>query len=151
MPGRARWLIACLTAGLMALAAAAVVYLQGPVPGDPADPAQVLAGRPLYAANCASCHGNGLQGQPDWRARLPNGRLPAPPHDVSGHTWHHPDRQLFDMIKFGIERFAPRGYESDMPAYEGKLTDTQIWAILAFIKSTWPPEIRDRQAETSRR
>jgi mono/diheme cytochrome c family protein len=151
MPGRAHWLIACLTAGLMAFAAATAIYLQRPVPGDPADPAQVMAGRPLYAEHCANCHGEALQGQPDWRARLPNGRLPAPPHDVSGHTWHHPDRQLFDMIKFGIERFAPRGYESDMPAYEGKLTDIQIWAILAFIKSAWPFEIRDRQAETSRR
>ena len=29
-----------------------------------------------------------------------------------------------------------------MPAYEGKLTDEEIWNVLAFIKSQWPEEIQ---------
>jgi cytochrome c5 len=53
--------------------------------GQATDP-QLVAGKRLYAANCAGCHGAELEGQPDWMKRLPNGRLPAPPHAASGHT-----------------------------------------------------------------
>ncbi len=109
-------------------------------------------GRALYAAECASCHGPNLEGQiPDWRARLPNGRLPAPPHDASGHTWHHTDDQLFGIVKHGIGAFAPPGYESDMPGFGDHLSDAEIRDILAYIKSTWPDEIRARQEAVSRR
>jgi len=116
---------------------------------DPDDPSQVAAGRMVYAARCASCHGDELQGQPGWRERRPDGKLPAPPHDASGHTWHHPDDQLFGMIKQGLGPYAPAGYQSDMPAFAGILTDREIAAVLAFIKSTWPPEIRKRQERIS--
>jgi len=80
---------------------------------------------------------------------LPNGRLPAPPHDATGHTWHHPDKQLFEMVKNGAAGIVP-GYETDMPAYKGVLSDTEIWAILSFIESTWPGEIRTRQQRLNR-
>jgi mono/diheme cytochrome c family protein len=118
---------------------------------DPTDVAQVALGKSVYAANCASCHGANLEGQPDWRTRKPDGKLPAPPHDVSGHTWHHPDQVLFSITKEGLEKHAPAGYASDMPAFGGVLTDEQIWAVLAFIESTWPPEIRSRQAAITER
>lgn len=103
----------------------------------------------MYAASCASCHGANLEGQPNWRERRPNGRLPAPPHDVSGHTWHHPDRVLFEITRDGIAAHAPKGYESDMPGFGQTLSDVAIWAVLAYIKSRWPPEIRERQARLS--
>lgn len=123
----------------------------GPKPAaDPDDPAQVALGRQVYDAHCASCHGAQLEGQPNWRQRLPSGRLPAPPHDATGHTWHHPDAQLFAITKHGIAAFAPPGYQSDMPSFADQLSDAEIWAVLAYIKSTWPPEIRARQAEISR-
>jgi len=32
-----------------------------------------------------------------------------------------------------------------MPAFRDKLSDDDIRAVLAFIKSRWPPEIRHRQ------
>ncbi len=76
---------------------------------------------------------------------MPNGRLPAPPHDATGHTWHHPDEMLFRITKFGARTY-PSGYETDMPAFDNRLTDEEIAASLAFIKSTWPAEIRARQA-----
>ena len=65
----------------------------GPLEGvaNANDAAQVARGEALYAKHCASCHGANLEGQPDWKKRLANGRLPAPPHDMTGHTWHHPD------------------------------------------------------------
>ena len=60
-------------------------------------------------------------------------RLPAPPHDRTGHTWHHSDRQLFDMTKNGTAETVP-GYETDMPAYKDILSDADIWAVLSFIE-----------------
>ncbi|MDP6352830.1 MAG: c-type cytochrome, partial [Alphaproteobacteria bacterium] len=102
---------------------------------DPGDATQVALGRTVYARNCTSCHGANLEGQPNWRIRKPNGRLPAPPHDGTGHTWHHPDDVLFGITKNGIAENAPPSYESDMPAFGDVLTDDEIWAALAFIKS----------------
>ena len=119
-------------------------------PIDPGNTEQVALGRDIYAAQCAACHGTRLEGQPDWQVRLPDGRLPAPPHDASGHTWHHPDSQLFAMTKYGIEPFAPKGYESDMPAFRDILTDTEIAAALAYIKSRWPQDIRQRHDALNR-
>ncbi len=111
---------------------------------DPSDPALVARGQVVYDQHCASCHGRTLEGQPNWRSRLPNGRLPAPPHDASGHTWHHPDAVLFEITRDGIQRHAPAGYQSDMPAFGGTLGDREIRAVLSYIKSTWPTDIRQR-------
>jgi mono/diheme cytochrome c family protein len=102
------------------------------------DPERLAVGERLYAQHCAACHGAKLEGQPDWKKRLPDGRLPAPPHDDSGHTWHHPDEVLVGITKHGlVPPYAPAGYPSDMPAYAGKLSDAEIRAVLAFIKSQW--------------
>lgn len=110
----------------------------------PGDTGLVAEGKKVYATQCASCHGLALQGQPNWRQRNADGRLPAPPHDPSGHTWHHPDGQLFALTKYGPARIVGDGYESDMPGYEGVLTDREILAVLSYIKSTWPADIRQR-------
>lgn len=117
---------------------------------DPDDRDQVARGRLVYEAHCAACHGVRLEGQPDWRGRKPDGKLPAPPHDESGHTWHHPDRQLFDITKHGLAPIAGASYQTDMPAFAGQLSDAEIWAVLAFIKSQWPAEIRARQDAINR-
>jgi mono/diheme cytochrome c family protein len=105
---------------------------------NPRDAERVALGAKVYAQHCAACHGAKLEGQPEWRKRMPNGRLPAPPHDESGHTWHHPDHVLFAIAKNGlVPPYAPQGYASDMPAYRGVLREEEIWAALAFIKSHW--------------
>ena len=118
---------------------------------DPGDAARVALGERVYAQHCASCHGAKLEGQPNWRSRLPNGRLPAPPHDETGHTWHHADALLFAITKQGlVPPYAPAGYESDMPAFGRTLSDDEIWAVLAFIKSRWTaPEVREARAQMS--
>lgn len=116
--------------------------------GAPVTAGQVARGQELYAANCASCHGADLGGEPDWKRRKASGRMPAPPHDTSGHTWHHADRQLFTITKLGVSAVVP-GYESDMPGFEGALSDDGIAAVLAFIKSTWPERARSFQAEVT--
>jgi mono/diheme cytochrome c family protein len=114
---------------------------------DPDDSAQVARGKPVYERYCAACHGAALEGQPSWQVKLPSGRLPAPPHDASGHTWHHPDSVLFGITKHGLVpgKYAPPGYQSDMPPFDIALSDDDIWAVLAYIKSSWPTDIRKAQ------
>ena len=150
--------ILAAVAGLIAVAVAAVAFLaQGTEPrpverlsflGEPVTPEQLVLGQEVYAANCASCHGANLEGQPDWKRRLDTGRMPAPPHDESGHTWHHADRALFTITKLGVGAAVP-GYESDMPAFGDVLSDAEIAAALAYIKSTWPERERGFQAEVT--
>ena len=82
------------------------------------------------------------------KRRLASGRMPAPPHDRTGHTWHHSDRNLFVVTKGGVGAVVP-GYESDMPAFEDVLSDDEIAAVLSFIKSTWPQRQREFQAKVS--
>lgn len=119
---------------------------------NPDDARQVARGAAVYAQHCARCHGVNLEGQPNWRKRNPDGKLPAPPHDASGHTWHHPDQILFEITRNGlVPPNAPEGYESDMPAFAGILPDEDIWAVLAYIKSLWTPEARQHQRDLSRK
>ena len=117
--------------------------------------AETLAlGAALYAETCASCHGANLEGQPDWRQPGPDGLLPAPPHDETGHTWHHGDGLLFAYTKHGgAKTLAARGvsgFASGMPGFGDQLSDDQIRAVLGFIKSTWPEDIRAQQADLTR-
>jgi mono/diheme cytochrome c family protein len=140
----------------LVLLVAACSEPDGESKADPRDAAQVALGAKVYAQHCAVCHGAKLEGQPDWRFRLPNGRLPAPPHDESGHTWHHTDAVLFGITKNGlVPPHAPKDYESDMPAFGGRLSDEEIWAVLAFIKSHWKsPEVlaaRKEMLQSARR
>ena len=108
---------------------------------QPITPEQIALGNDVYAEFCASCHGISLEGQKNWKRRLDTGRMPAPPHDASGHTWRHSDRELFAMTKFGIGAAVP-GYESDMPAFEDVLSDEEIVAAIGFIKSVWTDKER---------
>lgn len=104
----------------------------------------VARGAEIYAQQCASCHGKNLEGQPNWRSRLPTGRMPAPPHDESGHTWHHNDRLLFRLTKEGPAAVIGSNYQSDMKGYAEALLDRDIIAVLSYIKSKWPSHVRAR-------
>ena len=145
--GRTALVAGAATIGIVA-AAAAVLFAW---PRD--DRAPVAEGRAVYDRHCASCHGAKLEGEPNWRERKPSGRMPAPPHDASGHTWHHPDAVLFGITKLGLVpgQYAPPGYQSDMPGFGGALADDEIRAVIAYIKSTWPQEIRRAQHEATDR
>jgi mono/diheme cytochrome c family protein len=142
------WLLVVLIIGAAAVAAWSFLSKSDKGRADPNDRARVARGQTLYEKHCATCHGLRLEGQPGWRTRLTNGRMPAPPHDASGHTWHHSDEYLFGVTKEGLVpgKYAPPGYQSDMPAFGGKLSDDEIWAVLAYIKSYWPAETRQAQS-----
>lgn len=118
---------------------------------DSAWQAQAQLGAGIYARHCASCHGASLEGQPNWKKHLPDGSLPASPQDETGHTWHHPDAILFATVKFGGKATAPPDFPSHMPPFAAVLTDDEIRAVLVFIKSRWPVEIRQVQEEMNRR
>ena len=114
----------------------------------PDDPQVLRVGARIYAQQCAACHGARSEGQPSWRDRGPDGLLPAPPHDASGHTWHHPDEQLFAITKQGLAQLINQpDYRTAMPIYGGVLSDDEIVAVLSWIKAQWPPEIRQRHDE----
>ena len=97
----------------------------------------IALGKKIYINNCASCHGNNLEGQANWRKRNDAGYLPAPPHDKTGHTWHHSDDYLFKITKYGLEELIGEKYPNNMPAYKKLLNDEEIIASLSYIKSTW--------------
>jgi len=110
----------------------------------------VERGETTYARHCASCHGAKLEGEPNWRERKSDGTLPSPPHDKTGHTWHHPADMLFQITKRGGKAFAPPSFKSAMPAFGGLLTDKEIWAVLSFIKSRWPKIIQKKHDRISK-
>ena len=135
-----------------------IFYLSSPVNNAEAkiylnykDADIVGLGKNVYAENCASCHGIALEGQANWRQRDADGYLLAPPHDETGHTWHHSDSYLFLMTKYGIEEMIGKSYPNNMPAYEGKLADEDIIAVLSYIKSTWPSRIQHQHNQLNAR
>jgi len=107
------------------------------------DAEAVALGEGLYAEYCASCHGAELEGEGDWRVMKDNGMRPAPPHDETGHTWHHDDAKLIELTALGLEAVVGNGYKSEMIGFGDVLSETEILAVLAFIKSTWPDQIID--------
>ncbi len=108
-------------------------------------------GRTLYLDNCAVCHGENLEGALDWRQQNSDGTFPAPPHDSTGHTWHHADDMLFEYTKIGgaekLRKMGVNSVVSGMPAFAELLTDDEIWSVLEFIKSTWPERIVAHQKQ----
>ena len=94
----------------------------------------VAAGAEIYAANCFTCHGDNAQ---------PPLLSAAPPHTVDGHTWHHQDRQLVEWILDGVP------LAQVMPSFRGTLTEDEAISALAYIKTFWPDDVRERQTEGS--
>ena len=109
---------------------------------------QIKRGKVVSDKFCSLCHGKNLEGKSDWRKRNENGKLPAPPLNGTGHTWHHADELLFGIIKEGlVPPYGPPNYKTDMPAWGTTLSDEDIWSVLAYIKSRWPAEAQKIQME----
>ena len=120
-------------------------------PADPEDGAQVRAGAAVYAEHCAACHGGALEGAEDWQEHNEDGTYRPPPHDDTGHTWHHSDKVLFEYTKLGGEKLFEDYPDivSAMPGFGDVLSDADIWAVLAFIKASWSEEMRASQEMAS--
>jgi len=66
------------------------------------------------------------------------------PYDASGHTWHHSDHLLLEIVAQGSE--FP---QCQMPIFGDQLSDEEIQAILEYIKKWWGPEERAFQWQVS--
>jgi mono/diheme cytochrome c family protein len=95
---------------------------------------RAAADEQLYVTNCATCHG--VAGETSTL-------LGAPSHAEDGHTWHHVERHLFEWILDGPP------LAQVMPGFRGTLSDGEIYAVLAYIKSKLPENILTRQTEFS--
>lgn len=104
----------------------------------------------LYQDHCAACHGQSQEGQEGWAESQDADLALAPAHDDTGHSWHHADDELFEMTKYGFDVLM--GWEegqSGMPGFSQTLTDTEIIAVLSFIKSGWSPRSRNWQDQVN--
>lgn len=135
-PVRPLWLLA-------AVLAIAVSGCGGTSETGEADPEVLALGEEVYQTYCAACHGPEGEGQPNWQQRGPDGVYPAPPHDSTGHTWHHADSDLIEIIRLGGQAvYGSDQLQSGMPAFGDVLSDGEIRAVLEYIKTFWGEEER---------
>lgn len=113
---------------------------------DSSDAGKVWAGFTLYKTNCAQCHGRNLQGQPLWHLQDGFEHQRAPAHDDTGHTWQHPDEDLFQMIRTGRFPNDLGEVALNMPAFGERLHDGEILEIISFMKSRWSLAMKVSQA-----
>ena len=92
----------------------------------------IARGEDIFQANCAACHGSGGAGDPS---------AGVPALDSSMHAWHHPDSQIASLVRNGGVR---------MPAIGSGWSDTDIEAVLAYVKQWWRPDQRRSQYQASR-
>ncbi|MGB3716909.1 MAG: cytochrome c [Candidatus Promineifilaceae bacterium] len=112
-----------------------------PIPTLDSD--EITLGQEVYAENCAECHGDSREGEANWQQQNEDSSFRSPPHDASGHTWHHGDNVLIESIRLGGPRLPDNiGGFSNMPAFGDTLTEEEIAAVLTYIKSTWSEDIR---------
>ena len=117
------------------------------------DDTALRTGVSVYAARCASCHGERGEGAAGWTRPGPSGVYPAPPHDSTGHTWHHADGLLYRIVARGTAgalKDTLHAARYGMPAFESALSAGEIRAVITYLKSRWTPAQRRRQAEASR-
>lgn len=116
---------------------------------QPLDPEEVAIGEGVYQANCAQCHGLKGEGAPNWRQQNSDGTYPPPPHDSTGHTWHHSDGLLYRIVRDGGSIYEDSGFKSAMPAFGERLSPEEIRAVITYLKTLWGPEERGFQAQGS--
>lgn len=100
------------------------------------DRALINQGAGIFRAHCAVCHGANAEGDANWRKSGPDGKYPPPPLNGTAHEWHHSIPVLREIIKNGTPPA-----EGNMPAWDGKLTDQEIDAVIAWFQSLWPDQI----------
>jgi len=128
---------AALAAPLILLLGAAVAT-QGPAAENPAalrnpvpaTPASIAAGKAVYDANCAACHGTKAQGAE--KAGVPISIIQEQggkqPPDLTDDRWDHggTDGEIFSAIKKGLP-------PTMMMGWGGVLSDTDIWHVVNYL------------------
>lgn len=117
-----------------------------PIPPVPTlDASQVARGKQIYQAQCARCHGENGVGDPNWKVPDKDLIFPPPPHNDAGHSWHHPDRVLFEAIRDGLRDPLKPNSELRMPPFGGVLSEAEMRSLIEYFKSLWNSEHREFQ------
>ena len=93
-------------------------------------------GAEVYQRSCVQCHGGPTGGE---ISDIP------PVHNDNGHTWHHPDCLLQEIVRDGLPPRADPDHPV-MPAFGNELTAEEIDAVIDHISTWWTPEQREQQA-----
>ena len=109
----------------------------------------IARGKIIYENNCVSCHQVNLVGAENWKGLDEDGHRKAPPLNGTGHTWHHDDASLHNIIKYGLAKIV-KDYDGKMIGFGDKINDKQIDSVLSYIKSHWEDEIYERQISISK-
>ena len=109
----------------------------------------IARGKIAYQNNCVSCHQVNLVGAENWKGLDEDGHRKAPPLNGTGHTWHHDDATLHNIIKYGLAKLV-KNYEGKMLGFEDNLKDKDIDSVLAYMKSFWPNDIYQQQINLSK-
>jgi mono/diheme cytochrome c family protein len=128
-PGAGGGLIALRTLGLIGgVALIGLAFLGGQTPmSDVPNPVDgtvvnVEAGRDLYQANCAACHGVDARGGGPLA-----GTTPVEPPSLVEHAGDHADGDLYYWIS--------EGRSGGMPAWRDRLSDDERWRIVLYLRS----------------
>jgi len=109
----------------------------------------IARGKIAYENNCVSCHMINLAGAENWKGLDEDGHRKAPPLNGTAHTWHHDDKTLHNIIKYGLVNLID-GYEGKMIGFKDNLSDKDIDSVLAYIKSYWPKDKYEHQINLSK-
>ncbi|QEW22314.1 putative cytochrome c-like protein [Marinibacterium anthonyi] len=108
----------------------------------------VQEGRAVYADNCAGCHKIRLESLPDWHSSDARGHPDLPQFDPALHSWKLPDGMMVRIVR------APTG-ERNGPAttvhgYGKGLSESDLEAVLAYVKLAWPEKLHLFQFDPAR-
>ena len=109
----------------------------------------IARGKIVYESNCVSCHQVNLVGAENWKGLDEDGHTKAPPLNGKGHTWHHDDATLHNIIKYGLVKLI-KDYKGKMLGFEDSLKDKDIDSVLSYMKSFWPDDVYQQQINLSK-
>ena len=109
----------------------------------------IARGKIVYENNCIGCHLVNLEGAENWKGIDEDGHRKAPPLNGTGHTWHHDDTTLHNIIKYGLVKLV-KNYEGKMLGFEDNLKDKDIDSVLSYMKSFWPDDVYQQQINLSK-
>jgi len=104
-----------------------------------ADAAELTAGRQLYTAVCAGCHGREGEGKPNVTVAM-----------KGNATVRNADpRNLIVASLDGIkeQRFPNNGAMQEMPGFAGKLSDKEMAQLANFLRASWGGQSADVTAD----
>src|SRR3954468_17306636 len=96
--------------------------LKNPVPSSPDS---IKAGQGVFQKNCRFCHGADAKGDG------PMAPKDTHPSNLTDDKWDRgsTDGEIFMVIRDGA------GPKFDMKGYKSKMTDTEMWNIVNFLRS----------------